>query len=59
MTLQTVLGKTKFDSLGENPYMTAYTFQWQGTTGTKFVQVNPVGDPNSVKIVFPKPVWGK
>jgi len=59
VTLQTVLGKTKFDSLGENPYMTAYTFQWQGTTGTKFVQVNPVGDPNSVKIVFPKPVWGK
>ena len=46
-------------SLGENPKMTAYTFQWQGTTGTKFVQVNPVGDPNSVKIVYPKPAWGK
>jgi hypothetical protein len=39
--------------------MTAYTFQWQGTTGNKFVQVNPVADPNSVKIEYPKPVWGK
>lgn len=59
VTMQTVLGQTKFNSLGENPYMTAYTFQWQGTTGTKFVQVNPVNDPNSVKVVFPKPAWGK
>jgi branched-chain amino acid transport system substrate-binding protein len=59
VTLNTVLGKTKFNSLGMNPFMTAYTFQWQGTTGTKFVQVNPVGDPNSVKIVYPKPDWGK
>ncbi|MFI5036347.1 MAG: ABC transporter substrate-binding protein [Acidimicrobiales bacterium] len=59
VTITTVLGKVKFDSLGENPYMTAYTFQWQGTKGTSFVQVNPVGDKNSVKIEFPKPVWGK
>ncbi len=59
VTMQTVLGQTKFNSLGENPYMTAYTFQWQGTTGTKFVQVNPVSDPNSVKVEFPKPAWGK
>lgn len=59
VTLSTVLGKTKFDSLGENPFMSAYTFQWQGTTGTSFVQVNPVADTNSVKIVYPKPVWGK
>lgn len=59
VTMQTVLGQTKFNSLGENPYMTAYTFQWQGTTGTKFVQVNPVNDPNSVKVEFPKPAWGK
>jgi branched-chain amino acid transport system substrate-binding protein len=58
VTLTTVLGKAKFDSLGENPYMTAYTFQWQGTKGTSFVQVNPVGDKNSVKIEYPKPVWG-
>ena len=54
-----MLGGAQFNSLGENPKMTAYTFQWQGTTGTKFLQVNPLGDPNTVKIVYPKPVWGK
>ncbi len=59
VAMTTVLGKTKFDSLGENPYMTAYTFQWQGTKGTSFVQVNPVSDKNSVKIEYPKPAWGK
>jgi len=59
VTISTVLGQAKFDSLGENPFMTAYTFQWQGTKGTSFVQVNPVGDKNSVKIEYPKPVWGK
>jgi branched-chain amino acid transport system substrate-binding protein len=55
----TVLGGAKFTSLGENPYMTAYTFQWQGTSGTKFVQVNPKGNPNTVAIEYPKPAWGK
>jgi branched-chain amino acid transport system substrate-binding protein len=55
VSLKTVLGGAKFNSLGENPQMTAYTFQWQGA---KFVQVNPVNDPNSVKILFPKPNWG-
>jgi branched-chain amino acid transport system substrate-binding protein len=59
VSLATVLGGAKFNSLGMNPQMTAYTFQWQGTKGNKFVQVNPVHDANSVKIVFPKPVWGK
>jgi branched-chain amino acid transport system substrate-binding protein len=57
--LATVLGGAQFNSLGENPKMTAYTFQWQGTKGNKFVQVNPLGDPNTVKIIYPKPVWGK
>jgi branched-chain amino acid transport system substrate-binding protein len=57
--LATVLGGAQFNSLGENPKMTAYTFQWQGTKGNKFVQVNPLGDPNTVKIVYPKPAWGK
>jgi branched-chain amino acid transport system substrate-binding protein len=57
--LTTVLGGAKFNSVGMNPFMTAYTFQWQGTSGNKFVQVNPVSDPNSVKILFPKPAWGK
>jgi branched-chain amino acid transport system substrate-binding protein len=57
--LQTVLGGAQFNALGMNPKMTAYTFQWQGTTGTKFVQISPLGDPNTVMAVFPKPVWGK
>ena len=57
--IATVLGGAQFNALGENPSMTAYTFQWQGTTGTKFVQVNPANDPNSVKIIYPKPAWGK
>ena len=57
--IATVLGGAQFNALGENPSMTAYTFQWQGKTGTKFVQVNPTNDPNSVKIVYPKPAWGK
>ena len=55
VSLTTVLGGAQFNSLGENPKMTAYTFQWQGA---KFVQVNPVTDVNSVKILFPKPNWG-
>ena len=58
-TIPTVQGNVKFNAKGQNFSMTAYTFQWQGTTGTKFVQVNPVADKNSVKIVFPKPAWGK
>ncbi len=52
VTLSTVLGSAKFNALGENPEMTAYTFQWQGTTGNKFVQVNPIGNANTVKIVY-------
>ena len=55
VSLSTVLGAAQFNSLGENPKMTAYTIQLQGA---KFVQVNPVTDPNSVKILFPKPNWG-
>jgi len=54
VTIKTVQGNVKFNKLGENFSMTAYTFQWQGSN---FVQVNPVKDPNSVKIVYPKPSW--
>jgi len=55
VTLSSVQGSVKFDALGENTAQTAYTFQWQGP---KFVEVNPVGDPGAVKILFPKPAWG-
>ncbi|HET8991047.1 MAG TPA: amino acid ABC transporter substrate-binding protein [Acidimicrobiales bacterium] len=52
--MSSVQGPVKFNKLGENVDPTAFTFQWQGT---KFVQVNPVGDPNSVKVLYPKPAW--
>ena len=55
-TMSSAQGPVKFNSLGMNVTPTAFTFQWQGA---KFVQINPVGDPNSVKVLFPKPAWGK
>jgi branched-chain amino acid transport system substrate-binding protein len=56
VTLTSAQGPVKFNRLGENVTPTAFTFQWQGA---KFVQVNPVNDPNSVKVLLPKPAWGK
>ncbi|HUY42983.1 MAG TPA: amino acid ABC transporter substrate-binding protein [Acidimicrobiales bacterium] len=53
-TMTSVQGPVKFNSLGMNVTPTAFTFQWQGKN---FVQVNPVNDPNSVKVVYPKPAW--
>jgi branched-chain amino acid transport system substrate-binding protein len=54
VVMQSAQGPVKFNKLGENFDVTAFTFQWQGTN---FVQVNPTADPNSVKVLFPKPVW--
>jgi branched-chain amino acid transport system substrate-binding protein len=54
VTIQSVLGQVKFNSLGENPDSTAYTFQWQGAN---FVEVNPATDPGATKILYPKPAW--
>jgi branched-chain amino acid transport system substrate-binding protein len=56
VSLQSAQGPVHFNALGMNTTPTAFTFQWQGS---KFVQVNPVGDANSVKVLFPKPAWGK
>ena len=56
VTLQSAQGPVRFNAIGMNTTPTAFTFQWQGT---KFVQVNPAGDPNSVPVLFPKPAWGK
>ena len=56
VSLNSVQGAVKFNGLGENLAQTAYTFQWQGA---KFVEVNPVSDKGSSKILFPKPAWGK
>jgi len=54
VTLQSVLGPVKFNSLGENLSATAFIFQWQNGN---FVQVLPTSDPGSVKIEYPKPHW--
>ncbi|HEX6930807.1 MAG TPA: amino acid ABC transporter substrate-binding protein [Streptosporangiaceae bacterium] len=54
VTLQTVQGPVKFDSLGRNAEATTYIFQWQNG---KYVQVLPVSTPGSVAIVNPKPAW--
>jgi len=55
VTLQSVQGPVKFNSVGENLSATAFIFQWQNG---QFVQVLPASDPGSVKIEYPKPNWG-
>ena len=56
VTLNTVQGPVKFDSLGENSLAAAFMFQWQGN-GTKFVQVLPQGATASTAIIKKSP-WG-
>ena len=56
VTLQTVQGTVKFDSLGENASAVAFVFQWQ-KTGTQFVQVLPASASGSVSILATKPAW--
>jgi branched-chain amino acid transport system substrate-binding protein len=55
VTLQTVQGTVKFDSLGENSSAAAFVFQWQNN-GSKYVQVLPAGGV-SVPIIATKPAW--
>ncbi len=55
VTLQSVEGPVKFDSLGENLSAAAFAFQWQNG---KFLQVLPANAPGSVKVLYPKPNWG-
>jgi len=57
VTLQTVQGPAKFNSVGMNVAASMFIFQWQ--TGAKYVQVLPTGATGSVAIVNPKPAWGK
>ena len=56
VTMQTVQGPAKFNSVGENVVAQKFIFQWQ--SGGKFVQVLPTTATGSVSIVNPKPVWG-
>jgi branched-chain amino acid transport system substrate-binding protein len=55
VTINTVQGPVKFDSLGQNSSAAAFTFQWQ--TGSTFKQVLPAGSAGSVPIINPKPNW--
>jgi branched-chain amino acid transport system substrate-binding protein len=57
VTLQTVQGPAKFNSIGENVVAEHFIFQWQ--KGAKFVQVLPTSATGSVPIVNPKPAWGQ
>ena len=56
ITLQSVQGPVKFDSLGENSSSVAFVFQWQ-KNGSQFNQVLPVGVTGSVPIISTKPAW--
>jgi branched-chain amino acid transport system substrate-binding protein len=55
VTLNSVQGPVKFNSLGENGAAAAFVFQWQ--KGNQ-VQVLPVGATGSKPPEFPKPNWG-
>jgi branched-chain amino acid transport system substrate-binding protein len=55
VTLNSVQGPVKFDSLGENGAAAAFVFQWQ--KGNQ-VQVLPPGASGSKAIEYPKPNWG-
>jgi branched-chain amino acid transport system substrate-binding protein len=54
VTLSTVMGQTKFDSLGENGAAVAFVFQWQKGG---FNQVLPAGAPGSKPVIATKPAW--
>jgi branched-chain amino acid transport system substrate-binding protein len=56
VTVPTVQGAAKFNSIGENTSATMFIFQWQPTA--KFVQVLPAAAPGSQPILNPKPHWG-
>jgi branched-chain amino acid transport system substrate-binding protein len=54
VTLNSVEGPVKFDSLGENTAQQTLTFQWQNG---KLVQAVPTSLSGSVPPQFPKPAW--
>jgi branched-chain amino acid transport system substrate-binding protein len=56
VTLQTVQGPVKFDSLGENSSSDAYVFQWN-STGSTFNQVLPLNTAGDSPFIATKPAW--
>jgi branched-chain amino acid transport system substrate-binding protein len=55
VTLDSVQGPVKFDSVGQNTALKALTFQWQKGN---YVQTLPPGTPGSKPPVYPKPPFG-
>lgn len=55
VTLSSVQGNVKFNSLGENTAALMFGFEWVNGT---FKQVLPLGDAGSSGLLFPKPNWG-
>lgn len=56
VTFQTLQGPVKFNSKGENVDGVVLGFQWQ-SKGTKYVQILPASDKQSVAPLFPKPAF--
>ena len=54
VTLNSVQGPVKFDSLGENTAQTTLTFQWQNGN---LVQSTPTSTAGSTPPLYPKPAW--
>ena len=54
VTLSSVQGPVKFNSLGMNVKPVVFVFQWQSGN---YAQVLPEGAPGSVPILYPKPDW--
>jgi len=57
VTLTSMQGPVKFDSLGENGAAAAFIFQWD-KTGLNFNQVLPLKAAGSKPIIAVKPAWG-
>lgn len=57
VTIQTIQGPVKFNAKGENVDGLVFVFQWQDG-GSKYVQILPTSDPQSVPPLFPKPAFG-
>ncbi len=55
VTLSSVQGPVRFNSLGENGAAAAFAFQWQKGN---LVQVLPAAATGSKPAVYPKPNWG-
>ena len=56
MTLQTVQGPAKFNSVGENTVASMFIFQWQNRAASS-CRCCPPARPDRWPIMNPKPNW--